>query len=179
MKKKELLMGIIMSVIISAVMGALASFLILRSNPQAAQGTPVPMMYLTNILLSVVVGVIVALVIPLGKLGRGLASKAGANPPSLKFNLLNSLPLSVGNTLIVSLILSLVGVVSARGKMPPEALAQVPPLPVMWLGSWAKLLIPTLVASYVISVVLSPLISRLVGIGGPGGRPQGRPDPNA
>lgn len=166
-------MGLIMSVVISAIMGVIAAFMVIRSNPEMTRLTPVPMIYLTNILMSVIVGVLVALCVPLGKLGRTLAIKANANPPGMKFTLINAIPLAVGNTLIVSLIVSLVGVITARTRIPPEALANVPPFFVMWLGNWGRLVLPTLVISYVIAVVLSPVVARIVGMPGkgPGGAP--------
>lgn len=166
--KKERLVGIIMSIIISAVMGVVSAALVIKNNPEAVKYTPVVMLYISNIALSIVIGVIIALVIPLGKLGAMLARKANANPPGIKFFLLNAIPNSVGNTLIISLILSFVGVLTARMKLPAEALSQLPPFAVMWLGNWLKLLLPTLLISYVLSVLLSPLISRLLGVGGPG-----------
>lgn len=166
--KKERLVGIIMSIIISAVMGVVSAALVIRNNPEAVKYTPVEMLYITNIALSIVIGVIVSLVIPFGRLGAMLARKANANPPGIKFFLLNAIPNSVGNTLIISLILSFVGVLTARMKLPAEALSQLPPFAVMWLGNWFTLLLPTLLISYVLSVLLSPLISRLLGVGGPG-----------
>ena len=166
--KKERLVGIIMSIIISAVMGVVSAALVIKNNPEAVKYTPVAMLYISNIALSIVIGVIIALVIPLGKLGAMLARKANANPPGIKFFLLNAIPNSVGNTLIISLILSFVGVLTARMKLPAEALSQLSPFAVMWLGNWFKLLLPTLLISYVLSVLLSPLISRLLGVGGPG-----------
>jgi nucleoside recognition membrane protein YjiH len=78
--------------------------------------------------------------------------------------LINSIPLSVGNTIIVSLVCSIVGVLMARSHAPAEALAQMPPFPVMWLGSWAKLLLPTLIVSYILAVVLSPIVSQAIGM---------------
>jgi hypothetical protein len=157
-----------MSIIISAVMGVVSAALVINNNPEAVKYTPVAMLYISNIALSIVIGVIIALVIPLGKLGAMLARKANANPPGIKFFLLNAIPNSVGNTLIISLILSFVGVLSARMKLPAEALSHLPPFAVMWLGNWFKLLLPTLLISYVLSVLLSPLISRLLGVKGPG-----------
>lgn len=167
MKKKERKMGIIMAIIISLAMGVLVAFLIPKFNPQAAEQQPVVIRYVSNILMSVVTGIIVALIIPLGKIGRALTQKAGANPPSMKFTLLNSIPMAVGNTLIVSLVCSLVGVLMARSHMPPEALANVPPFVPMWLVSWAQLLGPTLIVSYILAVLLSPFVSQAVGLGGP------------
>ncbi len=166
--KKERLVGIIMSIIISAVMGVVSAALVIKNNPEAVKYTPVAMLYISNIALSIVIGVIIALVIPLGKLGAMLARKANANPPGIKFFLLNAIPNSVGNTLIISIVMSLYGVISARMKLPAEALAHLPPFAVMWLGNWFKLLLPTLLISYVLSVLLSPLITKLLGVKGPG-----------
>ena len=164
MKKKERLMGLVMAIIISLAMGVLVAYLIPKINPQAGEMQPAPIRYISNILLSVTVGIIVAFVIPLGKIGKNLAATAGANPPSFKFTLINSIPLSVGNTIIVSLVCSIVGVLMARSHAPAEALAQMPPFPVMWLGSWAKLLLPTLIVSYILAVVLSPIVSQAIGM---------------
>ncbi len=164
MKKKERLMGIIMAIIISLAMGILVAALIPVISPQAAESQPVAVRYISNILMSVVTGIIVAFVIPLGKLGRGLANKAGAMPPSFKFTLLNSIPLAVGNTLIVSLVCSFFGVLMGRSHAAAEALAHMPPFPVMWLGNWVKLLLPTLIVSYLLAVILSPVVSQAIGI---------------
>lgn len=166
--KKERLVGIIMSMIISAVMGVVSAALVIKNNPESVRYTPAAMIYVSNIALSIVTGVIIALVIPLGRLGAMLAGKVNANPPGIKFFLINAIPNSVGNTLIISLILSFVGVLTARMKLPAEALSQLPPFAVMWMGNWVKLLLPTLLISYVLSVLLSPLISRLVGVKGSG-----------
>ena len=164
MKKKERTMGLVMSIIMSAAMGALSAYLVMKGNPEATKSVPVPMMYISNILLSITVGIIVALCLPLGKMGRALAQKAHAKPPAMKFTLLNAIPFSVGNTLIVSLVVSFFGVAMGRSKAPASAVADMPPLPIMWLGSWGKLLIPTLILSYVLSVLLSPFVSQLVGL---------------
>ena len=156
-----------MTIVISIAMGALATFIVLKTNAQAAEGMPHAIMYIMNILLSAVLGVIISLFIPLGKLGRGLAAKANANPPSMKFYLLNAIPMSVGNSIIIGLILSLVGVLMGRSRAPAEALAQMPPMPVMWLSSFFTILFPTLILSYVLSVLLAPFVASAVGLGGP------------
>ena len=167
MKKKERTMGLIMSVIISAVMGTVAAYLVMKNNPDATKATPAPVMYISNIVVSIIVGVIVALVVPLGKLGKNLAEKAHAKPPAMKFNLINAIPISVGNTFIVSFFVSIFGVVMARSKAPESVVADMPPFLVMWLSGWVKLLIPTLIIGYVLAVFLSPFVSRAVGLAGP------------
>lgn len=165
MKSKELKMNLIMATVISLAMGILVAILLPIVNPQSAS-QPVPIRFISNILMSLVVGLIVAIVIPLGKLGRALATKCGAFPPSMKFNLLNAIPLSVGNTIIVSLACSIMGVVMARKNMPPEVLANVT-FGQMWFGGWVKLLLPTLIVSYIIAVVIAPIVGRAIGLGGP------------
>ena len=80
---------------------------------------------LSTVVLACAVGFIVSLLVPLGKLGTDLAHRCGAYPPGMKFNLLNAIPLAVGNTLIISLIVSFVGVAMARAKMPAEAIAHM------------------------------------------------------
>ena len=164
MKNKERAMGLVMAIIISIAMGALAAFLVMKGNPEATKTTPVPVMYISNILLSVVVGIVVALVLPLGKLGRNLAEKAHAKPPAMKFTLINAIPIAVGNTLIISLIVSFFGVFMARSKAPENIVKDMPPLPVMWLANWGKLLIPTLVVSYLLSVLLTPIVAKAIGL---------------
>ncbi len=167
MNRKNRVMHTAMTVLISAAMGVVASWLILGSNPQAAASTPAPMMYACNIVLSVVLGIVSAAVLPFGKWGRGLANRAHAKPPGLAFNLLHSIPLAAGNTVFISLVLSFVGAFMARRGAPAEAVAHMPPLLSMWLGSWAKLLAPTLCVSYLLSVLLSPVVAKLLGPGGP------------
>ena len=175
MNKKERLVGIIMTILISTVMGLVAAFLLIKTNPNALMASSATQIYVSNILLSLLLGFVVAFVVPLGRIGNSLARKAGAVPPSIKYILINAIPLAVGNTVIISLPLSFVGVFNARRHLPPETLEHLPPFPIMWLGSWFKLLIPTLIISYILSVILAPIVARIVGVGRPGagGPPKG------
>lgn len=178
MKNKERLMGFLVSVIISGAMGALSAFMLTIVNPDITKLTPVGKIYFSNTMLSIAVGILIAIFIPLGKLGQALAAKAGAMPPSPKFMLLNSLPISLGNTLIVSTVVSLIGVASARSNMSEEVLNSVPPFAVMWFGNWIKLLLPTFILGYVLAMLLVPLFIRLLKIGPkPGMRPPFPPHP--
>ncbi|MBR6094218.1 MAG: 2Fe-2S iron-sulfur cluster binding domain-containing protein [Lachnospiraceae bacterium] len=172
MKKKERLMGLIMAIIISAAMGVAATILVRLFNKQAAESSPLVIMLLSNVIMSVVLGVIISLVLPLGKLGRKLAAAAHANPPSFKFTLLNSLPISIINTVIIGFLLSGFGIFMARmgikRSAPPEVASQIlgsmPPFPIMWAVSFFEILIPTLIISYLLAVILSPIISQAVGL---------------
>ena len=167
MKKKERMVGLIMAVILSAVMGilfvALARHNSLAQNPNA-QLPPAPVQFITGVLESITVGIIVVLVIPIGKMGRGLAAKAGAFPPSFKFTLLNSIPYAVINAIIVGGICSFLGVATSYGKiMDPNK----PPLFIMWIGNYLKTLPIAIVVSYILAVIISPMVVQAVGLGGP------------
>lgn len=176
MRKKERKVSIIMAIILSTVMGIMFA-LLARKNADAKaleNMPPVAVMLITSVLESITAGVILVLILPLGKAGRVLASKAGANPPSMKFTLLNSIPFAVVSSVFVSAIVSLISVASSRGKMPAE---EVEPLLSMWAGSWLRGLPLAIIVSYVLAVIISPIIVKAVGLGGPGkpGNHSGRP----
>ena len=174
-RKKERTVSVIMAVILSAVMGALATTLVRKSlNPQMLASIPAAGMYISNILESIAVGVLLVLIAPFGKWGKALAAKHNAFPPSMKFSLLNCLPISVGSSVIVSFIVSLINTAQAHAKIPPQV---APPLLAMWLPAWLKLLIPSVLVSYVLAVVISPFVVQAVGLGGPpaGAGPGGPP----
>ena len=148
---------LIMTILMSVAMGIVAA-VIIAADPKA-QTPPLPVFCLINVVESIVVGILVAFLVPLGKMGQMLASKAKAAPPSLKFNLLNSLPLAIGNSVIVSAVVSFVNVAQAHAKIPEGS---APPLFQMWMGSWAPLLIPSILISYVLAVALAPVVIRFV-----------------
>jgi len=172
MRKKERLVNIIMATILSALMGALACFL-MRSRMDGDQlsSSPAFVMYISSIIESVIIGVFLVIVIPFGKWGRMLAGRFGANPPGMKFTCLNSIPVSFGSAVLVSCAVSFINIFIAHSKIPADV---APPLLKMWFPSWLKLLIPSVIVSYVLSIIISPLIIRAVGLGGPqkGPRPQ-------
>lgn len=166
MKKKEKLVNIIMAIIISAIMGVLFAFLT-RNNADAKaleNMPPAPVAYILSILESITVGVILALIIPMGKWGRGLAAKAGATPPSMKFTLLNSIPFAVINAITISAICSFIGVATSYGHIEDP---NKPAMIVMWLGNWLKTLPISICVSYVLAVLISPFVVQAVGLGGP------------
>ena len=169
MKETEKKIGLIISIIISAIMGFVASYIATHSGaPQGAEGhIPVVLVYCGNIILSILFGILIARFLPLGMLGGMLCAKARVAPPDIRFFLLNALPISVGNTVIISVILSFIGVVSARMKMPEDLVINLPPLPLMWLGTWVKILVPTLILSYILSVIIAPVMAKIFGVGKP------------
>ena len=157
MKKKEKKIGIIMAVIMSAAMGIIAS-VVIAGNP-AAKIPPFPVFCAVNLVESIIAGLLVALFIPLGKIGKSLTDKANAVPPSMKFNLINSIPMAIGNSVIVSAVVSFINVAQAHASIPSD---QAPPLIAMWLSGWLPLLIPGIVISYLLAVIISPLVVGMV-----------------
>ena len=177
MKKKELTISIIMAVVISAAMGALASFLVRKNmNPQALAASPAAAMYIANILESIIVGVIIVLLLPFGKWGRALTVKYHAAPPGLKFTALNCLPISLGSAVLVSAIVSFINIAQVHSHIPA---GMAPPLMVMWVSQWLGLLPLSIIVSYLMAVIISPFVVQAVGMptGGPppaAGGPQGK-----
>ncbi|MCR5214200.1 MAG: hypothetical protein K6E10_07265 [Eubacterium sp.] len=170
MKKKEMKVNIIMAVIISAIMGLLFVFVARgmagRQNPHALESMPpLPVMLITSLLESIVVGLIVAIIIPIGKLGRGLATKLNAKPGSLKFTLLNSIPFALINAIIVSAVCSFISIAQSHAHAAPQA--NMPPLMVHWLGQWLATLPISIIVSYIFAVIISPFVVKAVGLGGP------------
>ena len=173
MRRKEMTVNLIMAAVMSLALGIIAVLLARagKSDVQLQAMPPLPIMLITSIIESEIAGIIVALVFPLGKWGRALAAKAGANPPGFKFTLINCIPFTLVNTFAISLPLSCISMAQAYGKidMPSK-----PPFVAMWLGQWVVMLPFTLVAAYVIAIIISPVIVRAVGLGGPqGGPPKG------
>lgn len=154
-----------MAVITSVALGTLATFLLISGNPKAAEYRSTGAMYIENIGLSVLLGVIFALVLPFEKLGMFMCRKIGLKPPGMFFFLIHAFPIAIGNTVMISLIVSLIGVVVARYHIPPEILERSRSLPAMWLSSWLTMIMPLIISSYVLSVVFSPVVSTILGMG--------------
>ncbi len=175
MKKKERKVNIIMAVIMSAVMGLLFAFIArMTADPQQLKNMPpVPVMIITSLLESITIGIIVALIIPMGRMGRSLAAKAGARPGSMKFNALNSIPFAVINGVILSAICSFINIAQAHAKMPAD---KADPLFKMWFSNWIVTLPLSIIVGYILALIISPIVVRKVGLGGPpqgAGIPQG------
>ena len=179
MKKKERLVNLIMAVIMSAVMGITFALIARKSStPQALQSMPpLPVMLISSLVESIIVGIIVALVIPMGRMGRSLAEKFDATPPSLKFNLINSIPFAVINAVLVSAICSFISIAQSHSHMVKSGMPAdiVPPLFIMWFGSWIKTLPLSIVVGYVIAIIIAPFVIKAVGLGGPPEGAPGRP----
>ena len=180
MKNKEKLVTIIMTVIMCTAMGLLFAFLARKSANEQALMTmpPAPVMYITSILESNIVGIILALIIPMGKLGKALAARFNAVPPSMKFTTLNSLPFAVISAFLVSAICCFISIAQSHAKIPAEA---APPLMAMWFGSWIRTLPLSIILGYVLALLISPIVVKAVGLGGPpagtgGPDGAGRPD---
>ncbi len=173
MQKKERLVGLIMAIIMSAVMGILFAFIARMSAGEKALESmpPAPVMFISSLIESIIAGVIVTLVIPMGRMGKALAGKFNAVPGSFKYSALNSLPFAVINAVLVSAICSFISIAQSHAHMPAD---QAPPLMIMWLSNWLKLLPLSIIVSYVLALIISPIVVKSVGLGGP---PAGRDMP--
>ena len=165
MKKKEWRMNIIMAIAMSICMGVTFTF-ITRNNadPKALENMqPAPIAYLISILESVTVGVIVALIIPIGRMGKALSRKCNAYPPSIKFSLINCIPFALINAIFVSAICSFIGIATSYSKnMDPHK----PTLMKMWFDNWISILWLSILVGYVLAIIIAPFVRKAVGLGG-------------
>ena len=153
-KKNKRLIEVIVSVIMSVAMG-MASTIIVCLNPNA-NTPPFILFCLLNVTESIITGVCVALFVPLGRLSDALVRKLKLKNPSLEYNLVYSIPLAIGNGLIVSAVVSFINIAIAYTRLDPT---QCPPLLVMWASSWIPLIIPLNIISYIFSVIVYPMVS--------------------
>lgn len=157
MAKKTRAVSIIMAIIMSAAMGALMTWLSRQNNPKAAEAPAVPA-FVSAIIVSIIIGVLTVLIIPLGKWGKKLAGKA--DPTTMKFTLLNCLPVSVVSAVIVSAAASFFGMFMgmSKGGAPMNAIVAA------WVPAWLKSLPISIIVSYVLAVIISPMVVQMVGI---------------
>lgn len=147
---------IMMAVIMSTVMGVIASFLVAQ-NPNA--NIPAfPVFCLFNVTESIVVGVFIAIFIPLDKLSNALVSRFNIKNYALH-GMVYAIPLSIGNGILVSGIVIFVNVFMSYLRINP---ANRPPLLGMWTSSWFPILLPMIVISYVVSLVFTPLVIKFI-----------------
>ncbi len=168
MQQRKRSVGLIMTLIMSIVMGIVAT-LYARSGmpPQVlASSPPAAVMMLSSVLMSLTVGIIIWLAIPSSRWGGMLAAKAQADPGSFKFTALNCLPISFVNSFIIGIVISFINISRSHARIPA---AVAPPLGLMWFGSWVKMFPVLLVVAYVLAMLVSPLIVRWVKL------PQGPP----
>ncbi|MCR5108598.1 MAG: hypothetical protein K6B28_10605 [Lachnospiraceae bacterium] len=166
MKNKEKTVSMIMAVIMSAIMGIIFTvFARHNASGEALVYMPAaPVMYITGILESVITGVLVVLIFPLGKAGRSLCTKYNAVPPSFKFTALNSLPIAVASAVIVSAVCSFISIARSHSHMPADI---APPLMAMWFQNWIRILPVSVIVSYLLAVLISPVIVRATGLSKP------------
>ena len=153
-KKNKRLIEVIVSVIMSVAMG-MASTIIVCLNPNA-NTPPFILFCFLNVTESIITGVCVALFVPLGRLSDALVRKLKLKNPSLEYNLVYSIPLAIGNGLIVSAVVSFINIAIAYTRLDPT---QCPPLLVMWASSWIPLITPLNIISYIFSVIVYPMVS--------------------
>ena len=169
LKQRKKLIGFIMTLLMSTVMGIVATFLARRGMPPQglAMAPPLSIMMITNVLLSLSVGILLWLIVPAARVGAAMAAKAKARPGSFKATALNCLPISFLNSTMISIVVSFINVSRSHAQIPPGF---APPLGEMWFSSWIKMYPVMLVIAYVTAMLISPLVARWVKL--PGGPPK-------
>ena len=166
--KTNRLINIVMAVLMSVAMGLVASVVVF--NTTDSMTTPFPIFCLLNVGQSVIVGILVAILIPFHKAGMYLTRNIKNS--SLIYYLIFSIPNALGNAVIVSAAVSFMNIAAAYSKMDPT---HAPPLFIMWFGSWIKTLPLSIVVGYVIAIIIAPFVIKAVGLGGPPEGAPGRP----
>ncbi len=168
MKNKEKLISILMAIIMSIAMGILFTFLARHNADENALSgmPPAPVMYLLGVVEAVIIGVLLAVIFPIEKMGRALTRKFNAAPPSFKFTALNSLPFAVINAIVCSAVCSFISIAQAHSHMNEVAKA-ANPLMQMWLGNWVKTLPLSIIVGYIFSLIAAPIVVSIVKPGRP------------
>ena len=168
MKNKEKLISILMAFVMSVAMGILFTFLARHNaDKQALENMPpAPVMYILGVIESVIVGVLLVIIFPIGKLGRSLAAKFNAAPPSFKFTALNGIPFAVISAVVCSAVCSFLSILQAHSHM-NEAAKAANPLFKMWFGNWVKSLPLAIIVGYVFALIAAPIIIKIVRPGRP------------
>jgi ferredoxin-NADP reductase len=157
MDQRKKKVGLIMTLIMSIMMGIVATIISRSGMPPQALATapPLPAMMFSNVLMSLVVGIIIWLIIPSARWGNALVAKAKALPGTFKFTALNCLPISAVNSVIISMVVSFINVSQSHAQIPA---AFAPPLGAMWFGAWIKMLPVMLIIAYITAIIVSPLV---------------------
>ena len=145
---------IVKAVIMAFAMGTVSSVIVAQTPTSTTP--PFPILCLLNITESLVVSILAACFVPLGKLGELLAEKYRAGRFTIVYALVHSIPLAIGYSLIVSASVSFFNIAMARMRIPAN---QAPPLMHMWLSTWLPLLLPLILIAYAIYVVLALLFT--------------------
>ena len=148
--KTNRLINIVMAVLMSVAMGLVASVVVF--NTTDSMTTPFPIFCLLNVGQSIIVGILVAILIPFHKAGMYLTRNIKNS--SLIYYLIFSIPNALGNAVIVSAAVSFMNIAAAYSKMDPT---HAPPLFIMWFVAWRRIIIPMVVIGYFVSVILTPI----------------------
>lgn len=161
MKRRLNSVRLIMTAFMSLAMGMVASvFARMGMPPQAlASAPPLPVMMISGVAMSLIVGLLVWLTIPSAAWGRALVAKAKAAPGSFKASALNCLPISLVNGIVISAVVSFINISRSHAQIPPEF---APPLAIMWSSSWIRMLPAMLVLAYATALLISPFVARWV-----------------
>ncbi|MCR5510591.1 MAG: hypothetical protein K6F54_06570 [Lachnospiraceae bacterium] len=152
----------IVMIVMALAMGALAAIIISR-NPRS--NTPAfPVFCVSNMFEAVAAGIILAQVIPFEKIGKWVEKMSNAKFPTFRYVLFNSILFALISSIIVNAIVCLVNIMMARSSIPE---GEAPPFIMMFLSSYAPLIIPSIIICYVIAIIVTPLVYKILGIKAP------------
>ena len=152
----------IVMVIMALAMGVLAAVIISR-NPRS--NTPAfPIFCVSNMFEAVAAGIILAQILPFDKIGKWVEKMSNTKYPTFRFVLFNSIPFALISSVIVNAVVCLVNIMMARSSIPA---GEAPPFLMMYLSSFAPLIIPSIIICYVLAIVFTPLVYKMLGIKAP------------
>ncbi len=110
------------------------------------------MLFLATFMASTALSFVIGFFVPMGPITAAATKKM--KPGSIGAKLLSSFI----SDIIYTPVLTLAMVVLVRLMVPPQALNNMPPLPVMFLGS----LIPALIIGFILIMILMPIFQKIV-----------------
>ncbi len=157
--KKQKTAIMIILIVLSVIMGVVAS-IIISKNPRS--NTPaLPIFMVSNIFETVAGAIVISQIIPFDKISQWVESKINASAPEFKFILVNSIFVTVIGVIIIEFIACLINIIMARANIPAD---QAPPLIMMFISTYLPLLIPSILICYVISLPVSVAVYKILGV---------------
>ena len=157
--KKQKTAIMIILIVLSVIMGVIAS-IIISKNPRS--NTPaLPIFMISNVFETVAGAIIISQIIPFDKIALWVEDKVKAAAPEFKFILVNSVFVTVIGVLVIEFIACMINIIMARANIPAD---QAPPLVMMFISTYLPLLIPSILICYVVSLPVSVLVYKILGV---------------
>lgn len=133
--------GLVAGFFFSFIVSLVLAFVMTYVTTGGISLMPVVMIFIEAFVISYVV----ALIIPVNKIGGGFASRFKAEPETMKFNLLSNIPITLILVTILSFSLTAINV----GFVP------------IFLMAWLSTLPVSMVAVYMVSIIITPMVGKM------------------